>query len=88
LRGYTRPGKIINRGLLKYDVINDLGSISADLELKENLLEHHDYEVVSKRLFNVLSKWYGCDFEITRAMRIDPFKKDKLYLDLYPGNFV
>jgi len=77
----------MNRLLLKYDVVEDLGALSGDLELREHLLEHHDYEVVSRKVFSVLARWYGCDFEIARGMKEDPFKKNKFYLDLYPGNF-
>jgi len=83
---YTKPGRITNRPLLKYDVVDDLGSLTGDLELREHLLEHHDYEVVSRKVFSVLARWYGCDFEIARGMKEDPFKKNKFFLDLYPGN--
>jgi len=84
---YTKPGRITNRPLLKYDVVDDLGSLTGDLELREHLLEHHDYEVVSRKVFSVLARWYGCDFEIARGMKEDPFKKNKFFLDLYPEGF-
>jgi len=52
--------------------------------LKENLLEHHDYEAVSKNVFRYLKKWYGVDHEIVRFLKKDPLDDKKLYLDLYP----
>ena len=59
--------------------------MASELELKENLLEHHDYEAVSKKVYDVLAKWYGSDFEISRMLRPDPFRDNKPYLELYPS---
>ena len=58
---------------------------STILELKENLLEHHDYEAVSKFIFRYLKKWYGVDYEIIRFLKMDPVAPSQLYLELYPG---
>jgi DUSP domain. len=85
MKVYANPGKIINKNLLKSDIIFDLNNLNSDIELKENLLEHHDYEAVCSKIFEVLSRWYGCDFEIVRLLRPDPFRNHKLYLDLYPS---
>ena len=74
---------ITNRDLLRQEILCDLGNITPDLELKENLLEHHDFEAVSKKIYDVLVKWYSSDFEICRVLRLDPFRNNKLYLDLY-----
>ena len=59
--------------------------LQTDLELKDNLLEHHDYEAVCGKVFEQLGKWYGYDFEVVRVLRFDQFREYKLSLDLYPG---
>jgi len=53
-------------------------------ELKENLLEHHDFEAVSKHVYFAFYQWYCCDFEITRMLKQDPSDPQKCFLDLYP----
>lgn len=85
MKSYSKPAKIINKILLKNDLILDLGTMSADLELKDNLLEHHDFEAIPQKIFDQLARWYGCDFEISRFLRPDPFRNNKLFLDLYPS---
>ena len=85
MEGYPRPNKIINKSLVKYEVVDDLDMLPGELELKDNLLEHHDYEAVSQKVFELLAEWYGCDFEIIRYLRSDPFRDNKIFLDLYPG---
>ena len=57
----------------------------AQLILKENLLEHLDYEAIPKHIYSHLKKWYGSDFEIIRFMKNDPVHKDQVFLELYPG---
>ena len=84
---YPRPGPISNRELLKQDAIFDLKSLNSELELKDNLLEHHDYVGVHKKVYDILAKWYGADFEICRALRPDPFHNNKPYLELYPSKY-
>lgn len=82
---YPRPGPINNRELLREDAVSDLSSIVPELELKENLLEHHDYIGVNKKVYDVLAHWYGSDFEICRVLKPDPFQENKSYLELYPS---
>lgn len=82
---YPRPGPISNKELLQQEAHYDLGKLTAELELKDHLLEHHDYEKVSKKIYDVLAKWYGADFEICRVLRPDPFLGNKPYLELYPS---
>lgn len=84
---YPRPGPINNRELLRQEAISDLANFNPELELKENLLEHHDYIGVNKKVYDVLANWYGADFEICRVLRPDPFQQDKTYLELYPSNY-
>jgi len=81
---YPRPSRINNRILLKNEIVEDLSTLTSELELKDNLLEHHDYVLLSNNVFDVVKKWYGCDFEIVRAMKVDLFHPEKLQLDLYP----
>ncbi len=58
-------------------MIADPKAPDLELELKENLLEDHEFEAVNKKIYEILSKWYGSDFEICRALRSDPFRRDK-----------
>ena len=48
------------------------------------MLEHIDYEAVSKKIFENLKSWDGVDYEIIRFIKIDLSMKDHLFLDLYP----
>ena len=82
---YPRPGIITNARLIKQTSINEALSQDVELELKENLLEHHDFEAVSKQVYETLSDWYGSDFEITRLLKSDPSRPNQLVLDLYPS---
>ena len=52
--------------------------------MNDNLLEHHDYEAVSKEIYKNLKKWYNVDIDIIRFLKIDPLINNKLYLDIYP----
>lgn len=69
------------------ETLKDPKTLEFDLDLKQNLLEHHDFEAVSKQVFELLQTWYGCDYEIYRVLKPDPFHDNKLYLDLYPSKF-
>mmetsp|Transcript_25316 Transcript_25316/g.22341 ORF Transcript_25316/g.22341 Transcript_25316/m.22341 type:complete len:112 (+) Transcript_25316:2050-2385(+) len=82
---YKRPGPISNKNLIKFNSI--INSNEMDLELKENLLEHHDFVAVSNDIYEALFKWYSCDFDIPRVLRPDPAHPGKLHLDLYPGKY-
>lgn len=59
-------------------------ALNRRLKLRDNLLEHHDYEAVSKQVFRYLKKWYGVDYEIVRFLKKDPIDEDRVFLDLYP----
>jgi hypothetical protein len=50
--------------------------------LKENLIEHHDYEAVSVEVWKHLSSWYQFDIAIPRFLTYDA-RTDKTFLDLY-----
>lgn len=55
--------------------------------LKEDLIEHHDYEAVIPKVWDYLVSWYGfSDSEpILRPVRYDR-KKKRHYIDLYLEN--
>ncbi len=57
------------------------------MRLKSNLVEHFDYEVVSAEIWAYIYSWYSADFCISRLMKTDRYNENKIYLDLYPGNF-
>jgi len=59
-------------------------SKSSDPELKDNLLEHHDFEAINSNVYEHLVNWYGCDYDIPKLLRPDPTHPNKLYLELYP----
>lgn len=84
---YKRPGMVVNKDLVKQASLDDPKAIEYELDLKENLLEHHNYEAVSKQIFEVFLSWYGCDYEIFRVLRPNQFSDGKMYLDLYPSKF-
>lgn len=54
-------------------------------ELKENLVEHFDFVVVSCDIWKYLYCWYSSDWAIVRFMRRDQTNKKAYYLDLYPS---
>jgi hypothetical protein len=83
---YKRPGSITNTDLVREENLKDSQSLEYDLDLKPNLLEHHDFEAVNKEIFEIFVTWYGCDYEIYRVLKPDPFHDNKLFLDLYPSN--
>jgi len=82
---YQRPGPITNIRLLKPDSLEQEGDNG--IKLKENLLEHHDFEAFSEEIFKTLAEWYGCDFEIPKMLRLDPSQPYQVFLDIYPNKF-
>ncbi|KAL4430231.1 hypothetical protein ABPG74_014790 [Tetrahymena malaccensis] len=80
-----RPKKLKNKCLLKGEQLYNLKN-TKNIELKDNLLEHYDYEAVPKSIFCYIKMWYGVDYEIIRFLKYDasqPIDKS-VYLDLYP----
>lgn len=100
-RGGIRPGMIINKSLkkkiyfyvifiFKRHLIDEEKSDLVNkkrLILKENLLEHLDFEAVPKHIYVQLRKWYDADFEILRSLKKDPACHTQMFLELYPGCF-
>ena len=82
---YPRPGMIINHDLINHEHIQKNSLDSSSIGLKDHLLEHHDFEAVSKEVFEILAIWYGCDYEVIRFLRPDPSHPDRFFLDLFPS---
>lgn len=77
---------IINKDLLNQDHLrqNEIEP-SHHIDLRDHLLEHHDFIAVSKEIFDTLAGLYSCDYEIMRMMKPHPSHPDKFYLDLFPS---
>ena len=60
---------------------------SDGLTLKEDLIEHHDYEAVLPRVWDYLVSWYSFEDKapILRPVKYDR-KKQRYYIDLYLEN--
>lgn len=54
------------------------------MALKDDLIEHHDYEAVNLQVFQFLKAWYGLDIQIMRFIKRDNVNRSELFLDLYP----
>ena len=54
------------------------------MHLKENLIEHFDYEAVTPEVWRHLYSWYSADWCIMRYVRKDFANKNGVFLDLYP----
>lgn len=53
-------------------------------ELKDNLIEHFDFVVVSCEIWKHLYSWYSVDWTVVRFVRRDRTNKRAFFLDLYP----
>ena len=53
--------------------------------LREDLMEHHDYEAVPPEVWKYLVAWYGFKADQTPIMRLISFDKrtNKFFVDLY-----
>jgi hypothetical protein len=40
--------------------------------LRKDLVEFTDFEIVSKKVFDVLQQWYGCDYIISSMFMPQP----------------
>mmetsp|Transcript_37507 Transcript_37507/g.33588 ORF Transcript_37507/g.33588 Transcript_37507/m.33588 type:complete len:86 (+) Transcript_37507:1004-1261(+) len=64
--------------------LQEVKESNAEPILQDNLLEHHDFEAVNKKVFDAFANWYGCDYCISRLLKTDPARPGKFVLDLYP----
>ena len=75
---------IMNKQLIQ----DDSGKGDNTGQLREDILEHHDFVAVSKDIFETLANNYGCDYQIIRLLKPDPTHPNKMYLDLFPSKFL
>lgn len=55
------------------------------MHLKENLIEHFDFEAISTQVWRHLYAWYSSDWCILRYLRLDSSNKPNgVMIDLYP----
>ncbi len=81
---YQRPDRIRNALLVKdlsQVAINQINNVY--FQLRENLMEHFDYEAVPFDLWRLFKAWYGCDVALLRFVKKDEVMA-QLFLDLYP----
>lgn len=67
-----RPNQIKNQPLIDDEQMVEYHRNYNSAKLKNNLLEHYDYEAIPKRVFDHLKEWYGIDHEIVRYLKYDP----------------
>jgi len=77
---YIKPGQITVSTLLE-NRCDDKDFVI----LRDDLMEHHDYEAVIPEIWNLLVGWYGFATNQTPIMRFISFDKrsGKYYVDLY-----
>jgi len=56
------------------------------MNLKDNIIEHFDYEAVGSAVWKHLYSWYSADWCIMRYLKRDKVTRKGLMLDLYPEN--
>ena len=52
------------------------------MQLRSNLIEHFDYEVISPDVWKHLYSWYSADMQVVRKLKRD--YANQLVVDLYP----
>lgn len=70
-----RPVEIDNEQILDFE---------CHVKLRDGLVEHQDYEIVSKAIWNDFEKWYGGGPEIKREALLS---EDEVIVDVYPPVF-
>lgn len=73
---YQKPGRIGNEGLLE-----------GTGQLRGNLVQHFDFEVLHPQLWLYLYSWYSSDCQIVRYLRRDKLGGGSYKLELYPPSF-
>ena len=54
------------------------------MHLKDNIIEHFDFEAVSPEVWRHIYSWYSADWCILRHIKKDNVNKFCVILDLYP----
>ncbi|TNV73251.1 hypothetical protein FGO68_gene12077 [Halteria grandinella] len=75
---YQKPGRISNEDLLDKSNGNSQ-------RLRENLVEHFDFEVLFPQLWLYMYSWFSADCQIVRYLRKDRLSSGIYRLDLYPS---
>lgn len=57
------------------------------MNLKENLVEHFDFEALTPAVWRYLYSWYSADWCIVRFLKRDKSNAYGAILDLYPENY-
>ena len=54
------------------------------LILRNDLIEHFDYEAVNQEIWQYFKAWYGTDLQVLRFIKCDNVNRNQLFLELYP----
>lgn len=54
------------------------------MNLKDNIVEHFDFEAVSPTVWRYLYSWYSADWCIMRFIKRDRVNQAGVFLELYP----
>ena len=54
------------------------------MNLKDNIVEHFDFEAVSPCVWKYIYSWYSADWCIMRTLKRDKMTTNGVFLDLYP----
>jgi len=54
------------------------------MNLKDNIVEHFDFEAVSPVVWKYIYSWYSADWCIMRNLKRDKTTPNGVILDLYP----
>ncbi len=54
------------------------------MNLKDNIVEHFDFEAVSPTVWKYLYSWFSADWCIMRNLKRDKTNSHGVYLELYP----
>ena len=54
------------------------------MNLKDNIIEHFDFEAVSPAVWRLIYSWYSADWCIMRVLKRDRVNTKGVVLDLYP----
>jgi hypothetical protein len=75
---YEKPGRICNAGLL--------GQVRKGQKsrLRDEIIEHFDFEVVYPIVWKHFYSWYSADVQIVRSLKKDALNRHVMILDLYP----
>lgn len=54
------------------------------MKLRDNLIEHFDFEALHPLVWKHLQSWYSSDIQIVRSLKKDGLNRRVMILDLYP----